>query len=429
MRFFTALRTHAAVLALPVTGLFFAYVFFTTKGRISHFASLPWPAEAVSYAIHAPVPLAAAAAAGLAAVEATRLRALGVWEMGPARSALRVAVQPILVVVLTSATLIAGITAGTLLIVGVAPDVYVLHLFGMVLVLLTAHAAIGFLIGRRLHALYSAPLVSLAVFIGISYPLGTSSWWAHHVTGAVGLMAFGEAYSLPMTIAAVLPTVCLALALIVAIGPRRLRVGAVAVSLVIAGSGLLGAYGITREWTSFAPAANGLAPVSCEGGVPEVCMPAVGSGDLEGMQTALSGMTTKLRAKAIIAEIPTRITDITVSSTRRPDTAGKEWTLDLAAGSSDGVSWEDVAIAVVGMPCKNPDWNTLHYGTLWAARTMGVADDYLAWLTRESQSFRTGDSKEQLLAEMDRVSSLPLSEQQTWYVEQLRLSCEGGRTG
>lgn len=60
-----------------------------------------------------------------------------------------------------------------------------------------------------------------------------------------------------MTIAAVVPTVCLALALVVAIGPRRIRVGAVVLSLAIAASGLLGAYAITREWSSFAPVAEG----------------------------------------------------------------------------------------------------------------------------------------------------------------------------
>ncbi|WP_324605381.1 magnesium transporter [Streptomyces sp. NRRL S-15] len=417
------------MLALPVTGLFFAYVFFATKGRMGHFSALPWPAEAVSFAIHAPVPLAAAAAAGLAAVEATRLRALGVWEMGPARSELRVAVQPVLVVVLTLATLVAAIAAGALWIAGVAPDVYVLQLFGIAVVLLTAHAVIGFLLGRRLHAVYSAPLVCIAVFVGISFPLGTGSFWAHHVTGAVGLMTFGEAYSFPMTVAAVVPTVCVALALVVAIGPRRIRAGAVAVSLVIAGGGLLGAYGITREWTSFAPAAKWLAPVTCEDGVPQVCMPTAGSGGIEDTRTTLAGMTAKLQAKGIIAVVPARITDITVSRTRHSDTAGKEWTLDLAAGSRDGVPWEGVAISVVGMPCKAPDWNTLHYGALWAAQTMGVADDYLAWLARESESFRTGDSKEQLLSEVDRVNGLPLDEQKAWYVDQLRLSCQGGRPG
>ncbi|WP_329231612.1 magnesium transporter [Streptomyces sp. NBC_01460] len=429
MRFFTALRTNAAVLALPVTGLFFAYVFFATKGRMSHFASLPWPAEAAAFAIHAPVPLAAAAAAGLAAVEATRLRALGVWETGPARSAVRIAVQPVFFVVLTMATLMACVTAGALSIAGAAPDIYVLQLFGMVVVLLTAHAVIGFLLGQRFHALYSAPLVSIAVFVGISFPLGTSNWWAHHVTGAIGRISFGEAYSLPMTIAAVVPTVCLALALVVAIGPRRIRVGAVVLSLAIAASGLLGAYAITREWSSFAPVAEGLAPVTCEGGAPEVCMPAAGSEDLGEVQTELAGMTTRLRARGIISEIPTRVTDITVSRTRQSDTAGKEWTLDLAAGSPGGVPWDGVAIGVVGMPCRTPDWNTLHYSTLWTARTMGVADDYLAWLSRESRSFRTGDGKEQLLAEMDRVNALPPDEQKTWYVEQLRLSCQGGRSG
>ncbi|WP_327235315.1 magnesium transporter [Streptomyces sp. NBC_01317] len=429
MRFSTTLRTHAAVLAFPVTGFFFAYVFFTIKGRIGHFASLPWPAEVASYAIHAPVPLAAAAAAGLAAVEATRLRTLGVWEMGPARSALRVAVQPVLVVVLTMAGLIAGVTVGALSIAGVLPDAYVLQLFGMVVVLLTAHAVIGFVVGRRLHASYSAPLVSIAVFIGVSFPLGTSAWWTHHVTGAVGQVGFGEAYSAPMTIAAVLPTVCLALALVLAIGPRHIRIGAVAVSVLVAGSGLLGAYGITREWTSFAPAAKGLAPVTCQGRAPEVCMPTAGAGDLEEIQTDLSSMTRKLRTKGIIEEVPSRITDISVSDPRRLEAIGTEWSLDLAAGSPAGIPWEDVAIVVVGMPCKNPNWNTLHYNTLWTARTMGVAGDYLGWLSRESSSFRKGKGEEELLTEMDRVDGLTLGEQKTWYIGQRRLSCKAGQSG
>ncbi|MET4924927.1 magnesium transporter [Streptomyces sp. PSRA5] len=429
MRLFTALRTSAAVLALPVTGFFFIYVFLTTKAKIGHFDSLPWPAEVTAFVIHAPVPLAAAAAAGLGAVEGTRLRTLGVWELGPARSAFRVAVQPVLVVVLTTATLIAGIAAGGLFIAGVLPDVYVLQLFVMVVVLLTAHAIIGFLVGRRLHALYSAPLVSIAVFLGISYPLGTSNWWAHHVTGAVGHLGFGEAYSGPMTVAALLPTVCLALAFILAIGPRRIRAGAVAMSLLLVGGGLLGAHGITREWTSFAPAATGLAPVTCQGRAPEVCMPAVGSEDLRKIQPKLSSMTMKLHAKGIIAEIPTRITDITVSSVQRLDSTGKEWTLDLAAGASERTPWADMAIAVVGMPCKYPDWETLHYNTLWTARIMGTAGDYLDWLSRESESFQKGQSKEDLIKEMDRVNGLPPGEQKTWYVERRQFACQGGNPG
>ncbi|MBT2367067.1 magnesium transporter [Streptomyces sp. ISL-10] len=428
MRFSSALRTHPAVLAFPVIGLFFTYVFLTSTRNIEPLIAVPWPAQAASYAVHAPVPMAAAAVAGLAAVEATRLRALGTWELGAARATWRIAVQPVLITVLSLSVLTAGVTAGGLWVVGVPPDLYVLHLMGIVVVLLTAHAVIGFVIGRRLHALYAAPLVSVAVFIGISFPLGTDSYWAHHVTGSISWVGFGEAYSLSMTAAAVLPTVCLALACVVLAGPRRIGVASVAASLVIAVSGLLGAYGIAKDWRSIAPAAKGLAPVTCEGGTPEVCLPSAASGHIGEIQAGLADMTARLQARGIIAEKPTRITDITVADIQQLDTTGEHWTLGgLVPGNADKVLRENIAIAVVGIPCERPDWNTLHFNTLWAARTTGVESDYLAWLSRETQEFSQGQSREQLLAEMAGVSKLSPQEQKTWYAERLRHACRAGR--
>ena len=142
MRFSSAFRTHSAVLAFPVVGLFFAYVFLTSTRHIDRLIAVPWPAQAASYAVPSEIPMAAAAVAGLAAVEATRLRALGTWELGAARSTWRIAAQPILIAVLSLSVLTAGVTAGGLWVVGVLPDLYVLHLMGIVVVLLTAHAVI-----------------------------------------------------------------------------------------------------------------------------------------------------------------------------------------------------------------------------------------------------------------------------------------------
>jgi hypothetical protein len=427
MRFSSALRTHPAVLAFPVIGLFFSFVFLTSTRNIDRLIAVPWPAQAASYAVHAPVPMAAAAVAGLAAVEATRLRALGTWELGASRATWRIAVQPILIAVLSLSLLTGGVTAGGLWVVGVLPDLYVLHLMGIVVVLLTAHAVIGFVIGRRLHALYAAPLVSVMIFIGISFPLGTDSYWAHHVSGSIAWVGFGEAYSLSMTAAAVLPTVCLALACAVLAGPRRVRVSSVAAALAIAGSGLLGAYSITKDWHSIAPAAKGLAPVTCEGDMPEVCLPSAGSEHIKEIQAELDRMTGRLRAKGVIDEKPTRITDLTVADVQQPDTKGEHWTLGLVPGNADKALRENIAIAVVGMPCEKPDWNTLHFNTLWAARTTGVESEYLAWLSRETQEFSQGQSRGQLLAEMARVNKLPTQEQKTWYAERLRYACRAGR--
>ncbi|MGW1669364.1 DUF7224 domain-containing protein [Streptomyces sp. NPDC002324] len=427
MRFSTALRTHPAVLAFPVIGLFFTYVFLTTTRNIEHLIAVPWPAQAASYAVHAPVPMAAAAVAALSAVEATRLRALGTWDVGAARSTWRIAVRPVLISVLSLSVLTVGVTAGGLWVVGVLPDLYVGQLVGIVVVLLTAHAVIGFVIGLRFHALYAAPLVAVMVFVGIGFPLGTDSYWAHHVTGSIAWVQFGETYSPGMTAAVVLPTVCLAVACVVLAGPRRIRVTTVVVSLAIAAGGLLGAYGITKDWSSIAPATKGLAPLTCQGSLPEVCLPSAGSRHIVEIQGELARMTDRLQDKGIIAQKPTRITDLTVADVRRVDTKGGHWVLDLVPGDADQALRENIAISVVGMPCVNPDWDTLHYNTLWAARAIGVERHYVAWLSHETGRFTQGQSREELLAEMTRVEKLPSREQKTWYAERLRYACRAGR--
>ncbi|MFF3287838.1 magnesium transporter [Streptomyces sp. NPDC003023] len=427
MRFSTSLRTHPAVPATPFIGLFFAFVFLTSTRRIEHLIVLPWAAQAASYAVHAPVPMAAAAAAGLSAVEATRLKALGTWDLGSVQPMWRIAARPVLITVVSLSVLTAGVMAGGLWVVGVFPDLYALHLMGIVVVLLTAHAVIGFVVGLRLHALYSAPLVSVAVFVGISFPLGTDSFWAHHVTGSISWVGFGEAYSPAMTAAAILPTVCLALACAVLAGPHRDRVRSAALSLVLAVGGLFAAYGITMDWRSVPPTTKGLAPVACEGTMPKVCLPEVGSEHIGEVQVELAQMTARLEDKGIIARKPHRITDIAVADVRQIDTGGEGWTLALGPGNADQALRENIAISVVGMPCENPNWNVLHYNTLWAAQAIGVDGHYMAWLSRETQGFSQGQTREQLLSETARVSKLPLPEQKAWYAQQLRAACQAGR--
>ena len=138
-------------------------------------------------------------------------------------------------------------------------------------------------------------------------------------------------------------------------------------------------------------------------------------------------MTGKLQAKGIITERPTRITDLTVAEVQQRDTRGEHWALDLVPGDAKQALQENIALSVVGMPCAKPDWDALHYNTLWVARTTGVESEYLAWLSRETRQFSQGQSRGQLLAEMARVNKLPVQEQKAWYAEQLRHACRAGR--
>ncbi|MEU4177427.1 magnesium transporter [Streptomyces sp. NPDC026589] len=426
MRITASLRTHPAVLATPFIGIFFAYVFLTSTRRIGQLIDLPWAAQAASYALHAPVPMAAAAAAGLTAVEATRLKALGTWQLGAVQPTWRIALHSVLVTVVCLSTLTAGVMAGGLWVVGVLPDPYALQIMGIVVVLIAAHAVIGFVVGRHLHALYSAPLVAVVAFVGITFPLGTDSYWAHHVTGAIDWVGFGEAYSPAMTLAALLPTVCLALACVALAALRRDPVRYAALSLVLAVGGLLGAYGITADWRSMPPASRGLAPVVCEGEAPEVCLPEAGAEHIGEIQAEIRRMAEQLAAKGVIDRKPGRITDVSVADDRRIDTEGERWTLALAPGTADQALGENIAIAVVGAPCAEPDWNVLHYNTLWAARAIGVENQYLAWLSRETQGFSQGQTKERLLAGTAGVAELSAREQRAWYAEKLRSACRAG---
>ncbi|MER5477893.1 magnesium transporter [Streptomyces sp. NPDC002734] len=426
MRLPTALRTHPAVPALPLVGLFFSYVFLTSTRHIEQLVAMPWAAQAASYAVHAPAPMAAAAAAGLTAVEATRLKALGTWELGAAVPTWRVALQPVLITVACLSVPTAGIMAAGLWLVGAPPDFYTLQLLAIVVVLLIAHSVIGFVVGRRLHALYSAPLLSVAVFVGTSFPLGTDHYWAHHVTGSISWLGFGEAYSPAMTVAVLLPTVCLSVACVALAGPRRLKVGSVALALVVATGGLLTAYAITMDWRSMPPASQGLAPVTCVGEEPEVCLPEAGAAHINEVRTGLKGMTERLKAAGVLVEEPERITDITVAANQRIDTEGESWTLALAPEEADQALRENIAISVVGMPCESPDWNTMHYPTLWVAETIGVQDHYLEWLSRETGGFSEGQSREQLLSETDKVNELSLEERKAWYARQIRSACSAG---
>ncbi|WP_228387158.1 DUF7224 domain-containing protein [Streptomyces katsurahamanus] len=230
-----------------------------------------------------------------------------------------------------------------------------------------------------------------------------------------------------MTVAAVLPTVCLALACVVLAGSRRDRIRSVALSLVLAVGGLIGAYGITKDWRSVPPTSKGLAPVICEGNRPKVCLPEAGSDHIGEVQAELKEMMGQWEAKGVIARKPRLVTDVAVADVRRIDTVGESWTLALAPGNANQALREDIAISVVGMPCEKPDWNTLHYNTLWAAQSVGVEENYMEWLSRETDGFSQGQTREQLLSETARVSRLPLRDQRTWYAQQLRSACRTSR--
>ncbi|MEU3555106.1 DUF7224 domain-containing protein [Streptomyces fragilis] len=426
MRLPTVLRTHPAVPALPLVGLLFSYIFLTSTRHIEQLVAMPWATQAASYAVHAPAPMAAAAAAGLTAVEATRLKALGTWELGAAIPTWRIALQPVLITVACLSIPTAGIMAASLWLVGASPDLYTLQLLAIVVVLLTAHSVIGFVIGRRLHALYSAPLLAVAVFVGTSFPLGTDYYWAHHVTGSISWVGFGQAYSPAMTAAALLPTVCLSVACVALAGPRRLQVRSAALALVVTTGGLLGAYAITMDWRSMPPTSRGLAPVTCVGEEPEVCLPEAGAAHIDEVREGIKAMTGRLKAAGVLVREPERITDVTVAEKQRIDTTGDHWTLALAPDEADRALRENIAISVVGMPCENPDWNTLHYPTLWVAEIIGVRDNYLTWLSRETEGFSHGQSREQLLSETDRVNDLSSEERKAWYRQQIRSACQAG---
>lgn len=209
--------------------------------------------------------LAYAASAALGVWESGRLRKAHIWESLPSRSRYRVAANVLFPVVLLSWLVLLLPPAVSLVRAGTAPSLGSLRLPVMGMLIVVAHAVVGFAIGSVLPRLIATPVVAVVDWVAVAFTRATQPYWIRHVSGQFADVGFGEMPRFVSVAAPVLLAGSVAAGLMLLwlpFGPRVLRA---VLALGVAAAGVLGAQHLARDWPHTPPMATGQAPVDCTG--------------------------------------------------------------------------------------------------------------------------------------------------------------------
>lgn len=148
------------------------------------------------------------------------------------------------------------------------PDVPIL---GTQLLLLAAHTAAGFVVGRVFPVVIAVPLAAMGSFLVTTAALGTEPGWLRHI-GATNLYNCCTVEEVPE--AAVLTASCLFAAgtiagALLAVSVRRAAARAASALPLLAGTGAAVALVMPLGWLPTAP--RDLADAACTTGMPRIC--------------------------------------------------------------------------------------------------------------------------------------------------------------
>jgi hypothetical protein len=171
----TLFRSRAAVLAAPVLVLTVFYLRQQVPG--AEYYGLGQLAKAASaVAIVGPL------CAGLAAWEGARVRAGRVDRLAPARRECLIAIRSLLPVWLLA---LAALAAATAFALSTGPSLRAsdLRLLAVPAAVVLAHTGLGYAVGRLVPAVFAIPVVLVASWLWIVYPIALSPLWLRHLTG------------------------------------------------------------------------------------------------------------------------------------------------------------------------------------------------------------------------------------------------------
>lgn len=420
----TLLRSSSALWASPfAVGLALFYYFSATQEILTS-EGYGYAPMLVAYPLDPMYAFAYCVAASLGAWESGKLVRGAVWQLAPARSRYRVAAEALLPVV--------GLCWLMLLLpVGLAlaqaatvptPDSLPPLLLG--LVLCSAHAVTGFAAGLRVPQLLAAPVLAVAVWLGVAVSVaGTPFWWRHLAGQYSASLTFGRVAAPSTIIAQLLPTVGIALAAAALWLPVRRLPFRVLLSASLAVGCALGGYAIARDWGPTTPVATRSVQISCAGQAPRVCMPEGAGGDVSRVRAEVTDVLARVES-AGIGTPPALITDTLVQRGYPRASAGPTWRVALTRGDREGLLRYRIVRAAVDFGCEFPDPSVSRRVLLWAAERTGET-----WALEElldEDPYFTAAQGEELRNEVEGVLARPGAAQTRWYREQTEAACRSG---
>ncbi|MEU6347983.1 hypothetical protein ABZ896_01490 [Streptomyces sp. NPDC047072] len=423
MRTTTLLRTSSAVRAAPFLVAGALYFYFGGIASALQALDLRWPASSITTALYSVLPPIYALTAAVACFEGHRLRRLGTWQIGPTRSELSMAFRSLLTVFGVFAALVVALALTAVIVTDSGVDGYAAGALALPLVVLAGHTLLGYCVGRRVNALYAAPALAVGVQLVVGASVSYQTYWPRHISGRIAEVQFGEAYRPAVYLVTALPTVSVAVALALLLLTRLRRVTAAALALAVAAIGLLVPYRIVSDWNWRAPTAAGLAEVTCTGTAPTVCLPAAADVNAARLHTDTAAVLGKLADAGALPRVPERVSESKGEAAADSASSAADWHISLlSAASSDRRALAfSLTQQSVNWYCSQPDWEIVHYSTMWAMTKVGAGKLYLDWLRTEPE-FRTTQEPE-LTAEVERVLTLSVSRQKAWFDDTVARAC------
>lgn len=423
MKFTTALRSSSVRWAGPAV-LLMAALYYLTGESAPPSTYHHWAPAIVSAPLMVLYALAYAVAAALGVWESGRLRKAHVWESLPSRSRYRVAANVLFPVVILSWLVLLLPPAVSLARSGTAPTLDSLRLPLMGMLIVVAHAVVGFAIGSFLPRLIATPVVAVVDWVAVAFTRATQPYWIRHVSGQFSDIGFGEVPRFVSVAAPVLLAGGVAVGLMLLwlpFGPRVLR-GVLA--LGVAAAGVLGAQHLARDWPHTPPMATGQAPVDCTGVHPRVCVPRVATANLARIQREAAATLGALRAAGVPGAAPERIEDM-LDGPARAGSADRVWRMTLMSADQPHEAGYQVMVRALKFRCAEVPVVRAHAVWLWGATHTGQVDMYRLHRGREGVTPESREIEDRVGEEVRTVLGTSPAAQKAWIRESLD-SCAGG---
>lgn len=422
MRIRTLVRTSSALVTLPLgIGLAVLYYLTDTQGQIAFFP-YPYapllmerplePMYAVTYAL----------VSAAAAWQGARLKESGLWNVAPYRRTWQIILTALSPIVALGWLMFLGPVIMAFVQTPTWPDVNGLPplLLGMSLVV--AHAVIGFTIGQKVKPLIAAPTLLCLVFIVVTFSHAVEPDYLRYMMGQyTAALGFGETATLPSMASDMLPTAGLGVAAALLWMNVRIVLRVVLAVAVVFGS-TYSSYLIARDWKATPPIHVATEKV-CRGSVPRVCVPAVASKSLDDVRGKMTQTYAMLERFGVIEHAPSTVNDQLLYGRFTQDPTPTTRYLPLSVSYQRGRLVADVVNDSVRFSCDAPKLVEERSIGFWLSKKLSTNPSF-AEVSAQDPYF-TRDQYDKVVQEIQRISSLSVPDQKSWYRSTMKKACEG----
>ncbi|MEU1519568.1 hypothetical protein ABZ490_46915 [Streptomyces sp. NPDC005811] len=377
----------------------------------------------VSYPLAFTYSFAYATVSALAAWESGKLREYRIWYLAPTRSQYLVAARSLLAPIGLAWLMLSLPVTVALIETQTLPTVASLGPLFMAMVLSVAHAVIGFVVGSRIPALISVPIMATGTWVFVAFSAASPPFWLRHVSGQISShLMFGEA--IPSRV--LLPPLIFAggIALGVALIWSRnfhwiVRAGmAITVSIAGVSTSIL----LTDDWGHTPPLLTAQAPMKCAGSTPKVCLPEAMSQYLPKVRAEVKSTLGALN-KAGVKSHPALVTDRVEDGRYQRRSTQNEWKVSFTqALLVNGNIRYRLGFEAISFDCEKPDVAISRSVRLWGASILGEADAERRRVAVENTPFDGQDEVEETVRDVLRMRQ---SQQSSWYYRNLAKACGG----